>query len=216
MEQKEVWESLYAKKGRYGLEPCLFAIEALKWFKKTKGAKILDLGGGEGKDSIFFAKNGCEVFCLDFSEKAVKSCKENAVENKVQKFVHPILYDMFKHLKFDDNTFDVVFAHLSLHYFDDETTTKIFDEIHRVLKSGGLLFVKVKSTKDSLYGKGKKVGEDMYELNHVRHFFSREYLLGKAKNFKILSIRETMEKIEYARKSISEESVFLELIGEKS
>jgi ubiquinone/menaquinone biosynthesis C-methylase UbiE len=215
MKQKEDWESLYEKKGRYGTEHCSFAIKALKWMKKIKGSKILDLGCGECKDSIFFAKNCYEVFCLDFSEKAIKSGKENVIKSNVQKLVHPILYDISKPLKFEDETFDGVFAHLSLHYFDDKTTTKIFNEIRRVLKVGGILFVKVKSTKDPLYGKGKKIGNDMFELGHVRHFFSKEYLINKTKGFKILSIKQIKEETDYAVKEISKESVFLELIGQK-
>lgn len=215
MKQKEAWEKLYEKKGRYGVKSCSFAVEALKWVKKIKANKILDLGGGEGRDSMFFAKNDYEVFCLDFSKRAIESCNKNAVKNKVQKLVHPSLYDISKTLKFDDSTFDVVFAHLSLHYFDDETTTKIFSEIWRVLKTDGLFFVKVKSTEDPLYGKGKKFAKDTYKLGHIRHFFSKKYLLNKAKKFKILSIKQTREKTVYAKKPFSEESVFLEFIGKK-
>lgn len=215
MNQKGTWEKLYEKKNRYGTEPCQFAIKALKWMKKIKGNKILDLGCGEGKDSIFFAKNGYEVFSLDCSERAIKSFEENIAKNNVQKLVHSIVYDISKPLKFDDKTFDIVFAHLSLHYFDDKTTTKIFNEIQRVLKIGGLLFVRVKSTEDPLYGKGKKIDYDMFEFGHIRHFFSKEYLIRKSKGFKILSIKQTKEKSDYSVKSISKESVFWELIGER-
>jgi len=216
MKRKEVWEKLYEKKNRYGTEPCHFAIKSLEWMKKIKGNKILELGCGEGKDSVFFAKNGYEVFSLDCSEKAIKSFEENIVKNDVKKLVHPILYDITIPLKFDDETFDVVFAHLSLHYFDDQTNTKIFTEIRRVLKVGGLLFVRVKSTEDQLYGKGKKIEEDMFEFGHIRHFFSKEYLMSKIKGFKILSIAQTKEKSDYSVKSVSRESVFWELIGEKT
>jgi len=215
MKQTEIWKRLYEKKNRYGTEPCQFAIMILEWIKKLKGNKILELGCGEGRDSIFFAKNRYEIFSLDCSEKAIKSFKENMVKNNVQKLVHPVIYDISKPLKFDDKTFDIVFAHLSLHYFDDKTTTSIFNEIYRVLKIGGLLFVKVKSIDDPLYGKGKKVDEDMFELGHTRHFFSKEYLINKARRFKILSLKQVKEKGNYSVKEISKESVFLELICKK-
>lgn len=215
MKQKERWKELYEKKNRYGTEPCHFAVTALGWMKKIKGSKILDLAGGEGKDSIFFAKNGYEVFCLDFSERAIKSCEENIIKNNVQKLVHPILYDISKPLKFDDETFDGVFAHLAVHYFDDKSTTRIFAEIKRVLKVGGFLFVRVKSTDDPLYGKGKKVDEDMFELGHIRHFFSKDYLIKKSKGFKILSIKQMINESDYAKKSVSKKSAFWELVAEK-
>lgn len=216
MKQKEVWEKLYEKKNRYGTEPCHFAVTTLEWMKKIKRSKILDLGSGEGKDSIFFAKNGHEAFCLDISERAIKSCEEDIVKNDVQKLVHPILYDISKPLKFDNETFDGVFAHLALHYFDDKTTTKIFEEIRRVLKRGGLLFVRVKSTDDPLYGKGQKVDDNIFELDgHLRHFFSKKYLIDRLKGFKILFIKQIEDESDYAKKSISKKSIFWELIAER-
>ncbi len=215
MDQKEIWEKLFQKKDRYGLEPDSFAIEALKWIKKIKAKKILDLGGGEGKDSIFFAKSGYEVFCLDFSERAIVSCQEKVRKNKLQKLVHPMSKDITEPLNFEDETFDVVFAHLALHYFDDKTTTKIFNEIHRILKEGGLFFVKVKSTKDPLYGKGEKIEKDVFDFGHIRHFFSKEYLLSKIEGFRVLSLKEIVDESEYAKKSVSKKSVFLLLIAKK-
>jgi len=216
MRNKPRWEELYGKKNRYGVKPCALAKIALERMKKNKVGKILDLGSGEGKDGIFFAKNGYEVFCLDFSEKAIGSCKENAESAGVENLVHPLLEDISKPFKFEDGEFDAVFAHLSLHYFDDATTTKIFDEIHRVLKMGGLFFANVKSVNDPLYGKGKKIDEDTYELGHVRHFFSEAYLLEKSKRFEIVSVRELEDESEYAKKEVSGRSVFLEMIARKT
>ena len=215
MNQRELWEKLFEKKDRYGLDPDPFAIESLKRIEKIKAKKILDLSGGEGKHSIFFAKNGYEVFCLDFSKRAIASCKEKVVKSKLQKLVHPIIYDITKPLKFKDKTFDAVFAHLAVHYFDDKTTTEIFNEIHRILKVGGLFFAKVKSIKDPSYGKGKKIEKDMFDFGHTRHFFSKEYLLSKLEGFKVLSLKEIVKKTDYAKKAVSKKSIFLLLIAKK-
>ncbi len=215
MSQREIWEKLFERKDKYGLVPDPFAVESLKWVKKIKAKKILDIGCGEGKDSIFFAKNGYEVFSLDFSSRAIKSCKEKAIKNKLQKLLHPIIHDISKPLKFENGTFDVVYAHLSLHYFDDKTTIKIFNEIRRVLKPGGLFLVKVKSIKDPLYGKGKKIESDMFDFGHIRHFFSKKYLLSKLEGFKVLLLKEIVRESDYAKKSASKKSVFLFLIAKK-
>lgn len=91
------------------------------------------------------------------------------------------------------NSFDVVYTHLSLHYFDDKTTRKIFKKIFSILKPGGYLFVKCKSTDDMLYGVGKQVGLDMFKKKGewVRHFFSKEYMQKMLESFGVIKIRKT-------------------------
>jgi len=97
-------------------------------------------------------------------------------------------------LTFKDNSFDVIYAHLSLQYFNDAITTKIFDKLYRMLRPKGLLFVKCKSVKDKLYGKGRKVEEDVYVKSHLRHFFSKEYMLFQLGKFKVVRVRYSSSK----------------------
>lgn len=135
-------------------------------------SKILELGCGEGNDSLFFAKQGHTVVATDFSDVAV-------AEN-TKRLVHPSLQfrilDLSERFKYDDAQFVAVYARLSLHYFRDEVTADIFREIARVLKVRGLLFFMCKEVSDPIYGKGEKIEDDMFELDgHVRHFFSESY-----------------------------------------
>ena len=79
-------------------------------------------------------------------------------------------------LPFRDNTFDVVYARLSLHYFRDSVTKEIFKEIHRILKPDGRLSFLCKSTGDSFYGKGEEIEKDLFEYEgYMRHFFTENY-----------------------------------------
>ncbi len=113
-------------------------------------------------------------------------------------------------LDFPGGSFDVIYAHLSLHYFDDATTRKIVKDLHCMIRSGGYLFVKCKSVEDPLYGKGEKLGEDMYLSGHQRHFFSEEYMRSILEgSFEILDLRSTSS--EYHGK----ESAFVEAVGQK-
>jgi len=135
---------------------------------------ILELGCGEGNDSIYFAELGHTIVATDFSDVAIEQNKKRWVDPnltfRVQDISHP--------LHFDDASFDVIYARLSLHYFTDKTTQKAFKEIGRALKPGGTLFFMCKSTDDHIYGQGDEIEADMYELNgHVRHFFSEKYAL---------------------------------------
>lgn len=156
---------------------------------KAKNCRsLLDLGYGNGRDSIYFANKVLKVTAVDFSKSGIEKLKTR--QNRIKNRINCILKDI-RNINFPENSFDVIYAHLSLHYFDDKTTSKIFDNLYKVLKKGGLIFVKCKSTDDALFGKGKKVGENMYKKGHVRHFFTKEYMTEKLKKFKIIKVRKT-------------------------
>lgn len=138
-----------------------------------KHARILELGCGEGNDSIYFADQGHKITATDFSDVVIAQNKKRYTNANL----HFAEQDISQPFDYPDNSFDVVYARLSLHYFPDKTTREIFKEIKRVLKPGGSLHFMCKATGDGIYGKGEKLEADMYELDgHVRHFFSKEYV----------------------------------------
>lgn len=73
---------------------------------------------------------GYEVTSTDISETALREVKKF---NKNTKIV-----DMTERLQFESETFDLVFASLSINYFDDKTTKQLVSEIKRVLKNDGV------------------------------------------------------------------------------
>lgn len=73
---------------------------------------------------------GYTVVSADISKIALNVVKE--FNNNV------IEIDMQNPLPFDNNKFDIVFANLSIHYFDDKTTKNLMNEIKRILKKDGL------------------------------------------------------------------------------
>ena len=165
--------------------PNTFARRAFELIKKAKGPRTLvDVGCGDGRDSIFFSERGLKVTALDLSESGIEKLKGR------DKRIKCVLGDIRKHV-FPPDSFDVVYAHLSLHYFDDHATRRIFKKLFRVLRRGGLIFVKCKATDDPLFGKGEKVGENMYRSGHTRHFFTTEYMRENLKDFEIIRVRKT-------------------------
>lgn len=150
---------------------------------RKKGLKtVLDLGCGQGQDSLYFAKRGLQVTAIDHAQAQSQTL--------VQAGVRFIEKDLRK-MSFSANSFDVIYAHLSLHFFKDADTKRIFKRIYKILKPGGLFFVKCKSTDDALFGKGRKIAENVYFKDFIRHFFSKEYLRDNLRDFKIISLRKT-------------------------
>lgn len=99
--------------------------------------KLLDLGAGQGQDSRYFAKLGYNVISTDISELALKLSEEKAKNDGLNMEFMEV--DIANKLPFEDNSFDVVYSHLALHYFTGEKTKGIFQEIFRVLKPQGIL-----------------------------------------------------------------------------
>lgn len=152
---------------------------------KDKNLKtLLDLGCGDGRDSIYFSNKGLEVIAVDFSESGIN--KLRARNNKIDYILKDI-----RSINFKESTFDVIYAHLSLHYFDNKTTDKILANLFKILKKDGLIFIKCNSTDDILFGQGKKIDENMWRKGHTRHFFTKEYMIEKLKKFNIVKIRKT-------------------------
>lgn len=179
MDTQEYWKKQHKKYVTFDWidKPTIFAQEALNYFPVN--GKILELGCGQGQDSRFFANNGYSVIATDFSDEALKLAQQKT--DKSLK-VHYKNLNLTQNFPFEDQSFDIVYSHLALHYFDKKTTQGLFKEIVRVLKKGGILAVLVNTTDDSETKEGhKKLEEDLYEVNEIiKRYFSttslKEYI----------------------------------------
>ena len=132
---------------------------------------ILDLGCGEGSDSLYLTERGFKVLSVDYSPVALELVRKNVKGAKTA------LIDLTEPLPFEDDSFEVIIADLSLHYFDSETTFKIMKELKRILVKDGYLLARVNSTLDINYGanKGELIDPNYYLVNgYKKRFFDLE------------------------------------------
>lgn len=167
-----VWSDLHEdyKTKDWINKPSLFAETAITYFPAT--GKILDLGAGQGQDSRFFAEHGYQVISTDLEESALEQSKTKLTDD-LKPRVTLQKVDLRDELPFADNSFDVVYAHLSLHYFNADLTARIFFDIERVLKPNGIFAFFVNSTSDPEYGTGTKLEEDYFQIDKTtKRYFS--------------------------------------------
>lgn len=138
-------------------KPSLFA-ETVKGYLPATG-KLLDLGAGLGQDSSYFTDLNYEVVSTDLDITHLTELSDGKFRVE--------MIDLRDLLPYADGSFDIVYAHLSLHYFDENTTKQIFDEIYRVLKIGGVFAFFTNSTDDPEYNTGKKLEENYFEIDGV-------------------------------------------------
>ena len=169
----EVWSDLHKtyKQQDWIDKPSIFAEQAIRYFPK-KG-KVLELGAGQAQDGCFFASQGYEVTATDIEDTALELAKQKAADKSVQIDLKKV--DLRDELPFESESFDVVYAHLSLHYFDRETTLRLFGEIQRLLKKGGVFAFFVNSVNDPEYGTGKELEPDYFQIDKTaKRYFSEK------------------------------------------
>ena len=83
-QQSQYWEKNFLSKPEmFGLDPSKAAINTLETFKEENIKKVVELGAGLGRDTLFFAKNLIHVSAIDYSPAAIKIINKKSSENKL-------------------------------------------------------------------------------------------------------------------------------------
>jgi SAM-dependent methyltransferase len=194
--QRQHWEKMFSRTSdMFGTESSDPARIAAALFKKEEVKRILELGGGQGRDTLFFAGNGFQLDVLDYSEQAVVTIAEKAQQMGLSHLVAAKQHDIREPLPFDDGIFDACYSHML--YCMALTTSELEQlarEVRRVLRINGLNVYTVRHTGDPHYGAGIPRGEDMYEVNgFIVHFFNRQKVEHLAEGYDLVSIDEFEE-----------------------
>jgi len=210
MDSKKFWDEHFKKMDEEGWSdyPSLFAQFSISYFPKD--GKILDLGAGVGGDSRYFASYGYRVTSTDISDEALHISQWESLNQKLQ--VDYMNLDLRNPFPLENESYDVVFSHAVLQYFDDKATQDIINEVCRVLVPEGVFATLLKSKEDPLISQSVKVDEIFYKTPSglLERFFSTEeflkFIKGKFEPIVLDSFGQTMEH---------EHDTFLRFIGKK-
>ena len=157
-------------------EPSLFAQEVGTMLTPAKN--ILELGCGNGRDSLDFLGLGLNVVAIDSSDGVIAQLKEKYEENNI----YFICDDFVSSSAIFSGQYDYVYSRFTLHAITEEQETEVLHNVYKVLKKNGLFFIEVRSVNDELYGQGEKVGENSYIFDgHFRRFIKMKALVNKMK-----------------------------------
>ena len=201
-QQSQHWEKNFSSKPEmFGLEPSLPAKKSFELFKENKISKIIELGAGLGRDTIFFAKNSIHVTAVDYSSSGLKVINDKAQKQSLSNLISTKLFDVRKKLPFEDNSIDACFSHmLYCMALTTEELKYLNNEICRVLKPNGINIYTVRHTKDGDYKNGIHRGEDLYENDgFIVHFFSKDKINSLLEGYQNIKI-EDFEEGSFPRK----------------
>lgn len=121
------------------------------------------------------------VVACDFSQFALDQAKFRM--NAEFKLV-----DMNKPLEFQRESFDVVYSHLALHYFNHKRTQDLFDEIYDILKPGGIFATLTNTIDDPEVSESTLIEEGLYmtPVGIQKMFFSIDTLAKFVSKFETI------------------------------
>jgi SAM-dependent methyltransferase len=200
--QSQHWENNFLNKPEmFGVSPSSPASYTLEIFKKNNVKNMIELGAGQGRDSLLFAKNEIYVHALDYSPSGIGKINEKVLEYELLNRINAQLFDVRERLPFEDKSIDGCYSHmLYCMALTFEEIENLNNEVHRVLKHGGLNVFTVRNTEDGDYQNGVHRGEDLYESNgFIVHFFSKEKIKKLLRGFELLDM-STFEEGSFPRR----------------
>lgn len=164
-------------------------------------ARVLEIGCGAGRLAEYLTNRGHVLTCVDVAPAAIRLLAERFTPHDAR------VLDISHPLPWRGNSFDVVIADLSLHYFDEATTDAIVAEIRRVLVPDGVLLARVNSVDDTAHGagQGEEIEPGFYRhRGHYKRFFDESAIQRFFGKFEIRSIREAETETGAGRKLVFE------------
>ncbi|MFA5926525.1 MAG: class I SAM-dependent methyltransferase [Parcubacteria group bacterium] len=133
------WNEAFKKDGRIFFDPQEDMAEIVRVFKKNKVKRVLDLGSGTGRHLVYLAKKGFDVYGIDIADEGIKLSRkwlkaENLKANLKVGSIH-------ERLPYKNNFFDAVISTQAFHHERIKKVRKGIQEIERVLKPGGMVFM---------------------------------------------------------------------------
>lgn len=195
--QQAHWDETYRNRPDFfGAEPSAFGVRAASTFDQHGLHTILELGCGQGRDTLMFLERGFAVTALDYSEPGLRQLDERARALRLETRLVILTHDARQGLPFPDESFDACFSHMFFTMALMETEIeRIFGEVLRVLRPNALNLYSVRTNRDPYFGKGTHVAEDMWQnsAGFVVRFFSAEKVTRLAKGYELLWLREFEE-----------------------
>ena len=174
---------------RYQIEDYLFGVEpnellVAEAHRLTPHQRVLCVADGEGRNSVWMARQGLDVEAFDISEVAVGKARRLAAEHGAHVDFHCASVAGFD---WQIDRYDAVAA-IFIQFLTPSERRLLFDQIFRALHPGGLLLLEGYRVEQLAYGTGgPSVPEQLYR---------EEQLRDELRAFEILELRSEDREVQ--------------------
>lgn len=162
----EFWESSFIENQMmWGYESSDSAILTKDFFLEKKVKDILIPGIGYGRNAKVFIDNGINVTGIEISKTAIDLSRQKGLNISI---FHGSVTDM----PFDNKLYDGIFCYALIHLLNNRERDKFIKDCYNQLKPNGYMIFTTISKEAPMFGKGKKLGKDYFEIMEgVKMFF---------------------------------------------
>lgn len=153
-----MWDERYDQPGYlFGTDPSQFLIARKDWL--IPGHTALAVADGEGRNSVYMARQGLDVTAMDNSSVGLEKARRLATEHAVD-----VDYQLteLENWQWTPEHFDLVAA-IFIQFASPDFRQRIFDGMIRTLKPGGVLLLHGYRPEQIEYGTGgPPIRENLY------------------------------------------------------
>lgn len=179
-----------------------FFLRFIKTLHLKQSFKVIDIGCGKGRNSIFLAKLGFNVHAIDYVRVAINHLKKKTKELKLNRKIHATTGEIDEKWPYKNNFFDLAidnFSSIDIETKEGRETYK--KELLRTLKPGGYALVSVVSADDKIEREQitKSPGHEKNSTYWVENGkFQKDYdekeLRGFYREFEIVKLKKIKKK----------------------
>ncbi|RLQ89987.1 class I SAM-dependent methyltransferase [Falsibacillus albus] len=195
-QSKQFWNEKYAEQeDLWGLRP----EQTLVTYEKLipENGKILDLGIGEGRNSIYFASKGWSVDGVDIADTAVDRCRQMA--NQTGFDIHASIGDL-RDFHIQPESYSLIIMANILNFFHDDEINAILKKVKAGLIEGGLAYIQAFDIHDPSFSKrlhllDEKFNNTLYnpKTDSYMHYFTVDELQESFMGYKTIKCSQSIQ-----------------------
>jgi SAM-dependent methyltransferase len=167
--QRTRWATMLGERAEmFGSAASVAAQAAAGLFARRGVRRVVEFGGGQGRDALLFAARGLEVTVLDYAPSGVEAIARTAVAAGLTDRIRAVEHDVRRPLPLAAASVDACYSHMLLCMaLTRAQQHALCAEAWRILRPGGVHVFTVRNSRDAHHGRGRHHGEGLYETDGV-------------------------------------------------
>lgn len=193
---KDFWGSTFKEvQTTWGFEPSEAAILVKDFFLEKSIRNILIPGIGYGRNAKVFHDNGIKVTGIEISRTAIDLAR---TKGNLDIEIH---HGSVTEMPFDDQNYEGIFCYALIHLLNKPQRRMFLKNCYSQLIPGGYMFFSIVSKNNTMYGKGKLLSKDRFEMMAGLNVFFYDSATAERefKEFGLMEFAEMDEPIKHMK-----------------